>query len=92
MSEKAAAAPVLKKAKDKNKVCFDRMLLLVALALMGISVVLISSASVMESLTRFNDPMYFLKRQLVYHYNILPIRFLFPDYFSPILPSKSIWG
>ena len=66
MSEKAAAAPVLKKAKDKNKVCFDRMLLLVALALMGISVVLISSASVMESLTRFNDPMYFLKRQLIY--------------------------
>ena len=67
MSEKAAAAtPVIKKAKVKNKVGFDRMILLVALALMGISVVLISSASVMESLTRFNDPMYFLKRQLVY--------------------------
>ena len=63
MSEKAAAAtPVIKKAKVKNKVGFDRMILLVALALMGISVVLISSASVMESLTRFNDPMYFLIR------------------------------
>ncbi len=45
---------------------FDRGLVLCVLALLGISVVLISSASVTEAFTRFGDSAYYLKRQLVY--------------------------
>ncbi len=49
-----------------TKPTFDRGLLLCVLALLGISVVLINSASVMEAFTRFGDSAYYLKRQLVY--------------------------
>ncbi len=45
---------------------FDRTLVLCMLALLGISLVLISSASVMEAYTRFGDSMYYFKRQLIY--------------------------
>ena len=45
---------------------FDRVLLLCVITLLVISVVLISSASVMEALTRFGDENYYLKRQLIY--------------------------
>lgn len=45
---------------------FDRKLILAVLALLIISIVLISSASVMESFTRYGDSTHYLKRQLVY--------------------------
>ncbi len=52
--------------KDKTPIGYDRVLLLCTLALLGISVILISSASVMEALTRFGDEQHYMKRQLVY--------------------------
>lgn len=66
MSQSVAVPRPPKLKKVRGKVGFDRVILLTALALMGVSIVLISSASVMESLTRFNDSMYYLKRQLFY--------------------------
>lgn len=45
---------------------FDRMLMVTVLLLLGVSLVLISSASVMEAEVRFGDGMYYLKRQCVY--------------------------
>ncbi|MBO8415089.1 MAG: putative lipid II flippase FtsW [Proteobacteria bacterium] len=45
---------------------FDRKLILAVLALLIISIVLISSASVMEAFTRYGDSTHYLKRQLVY--------------------------
>lgn len=45
---------------------FDRKLVLVILLLLGLSIVLISSASVMEAEANFGDSMHYLKRQCVY--------------------------
>lgn len=45
---------------------FDRRLILAVLALLIVSIVLISSASVMESFTRYGDSAHYLKRQLAY--------------------------
>ena len=45
---------------------YDRVLLLCVIALLVISVVLVSSASVMEALSRFGDENHYLKRQLIY--------------------------
>lgn len=52
--------------KNPPALLFDRSLLLCALALLLLSVVLISSASVMEAGARFGDENHFLKRQLFY--------------------------
>ncbi len=49
-----------------SKAPFDRGLVLCILALLAVSVVLISSASVTEAFTRFHDSAYYLKRQLIY--------------------------
>lgn len=46
---------------------YDRTLVLTVLCLMGISVVLISSASVMEAMHRFGNPRYFMYREVAYN-------------------------
>jgi len=44
----------------------DRLLLLVTLALVGLGIVMIYSASAIRAQERFGDPSFFLKKQLVY--------------------------
>src|SRR4030066_457990 len=50
----------------KGKRKFDYILLIVALALMGIWVVMVYSTSAILAVDRFQDPYYFLKRQALY--------------------------
>lgn len=49
-----------------REVRFDRSILLVCLALMVISIVLISSASVQEAFNTTGDTYYYLKRQIIF--------------------------
>lgn len=48
-----------------NKPTFDRIIFLVALSLLLISLVLISSASVHEAFVDTSDSAFYLKRQLI---------------------------
>jgi len=50
----------------KGKVRFDFILLIVALALVGIGIVMVYSTSAIIAGDRFGDPYYFLKRQALY--------------------------
>lgn len=50
----------------KGKRRFDYILLIVALALMGIGIVMVYSTSAILAGDRFQDPYYFLKRQALY--------------------------
>jgi cell division protein FtsW len=50
----------------KGKKRFDYILLIVALALMGIGIVMVYSTSAILAGDRFQDPYYFLKRQALY--------------------------
>ena len=50
----------------KGKRKFDYILLIVALALMGIGIVMVYSTSAILAGDRFQDPYYFLKRQALY--------------------------
>ncbi|MBS3905670.1 MAG: FtsW/RodA/SpoVE family cell cycle protein, partial [Syntrophaceae bacterium] len=45
---------------------FDYILLMVALALVGIGIVMVYSTSAIIAGDRFGDPYYFLKRQALY--------------------------
>ena len=50
----------------KRRGRFDYILLIVALALVGIGIVMVYSTSAILAGDRFQDPYYFLKRQALY--------------------------
>ena len=50
---------------NKSRSCFDRVILVDALILICIGIVAISSASIMESIMKYGDSMYQVKKHLI---------------------------
>ena len=65
-STRGLRALFTRRGRRADRAPSDRFLLLVTLCLVGVGIVMIYSASAIRAQERFGDPMFFLKKQLVY--------------------------